>query len=343
MGGAETAVIGVLQNLKEYNNVVVTLNDLNEFGEELKYDKYYCLNLKSYYFFPFAIKKLRQIIKDNKVDVVHSQLYWSTVLARFACPARVPLVSSIQSTISDSFEYKKKWISLLDRLSYNNKKSTILGVSNHTLNDYFKFLKVKKQRNYVLYNFVDTKKFSTTTSFKFKNNTECKLITVGNLKVQKNQRFLLEAFIKLKGQNISLDIYGDGPLGSEFANFINDNQLPIKLMGKMENINEVLDKYDIFVMPSLYEGFSLSVLEAMAMKVPLLLSNIASFKEQCADTAVYFDLNNTNDFVTTLVNLSKDQNKLNLMSEQAYKRVLENFTLDHHMASLRKIYKEIEN
>ena len=49
LGGAETAVVGVLKNLSDYNNIVVTLDSLNQFGSELKYDKYYCLNLKSYY------------------------------------------------------------------------------------------------------------------------------------------------------------------------------------------------------------------------------------------------------------------------------------------------------
>jgi hypothetical protein len=128
-GGAETAVVGVLKNLGEYNNIVVAMDCLNQFGDELKFDKYYCLNLKSYYHFPFAIKKLRKIIIEDKVDLVHSTLYWSTILARFACPDNIPLVTSIQASLSNSFEYKKKWICWLDRYTYNRRASTILGVS----------------------------------------------------------------------------------------------------------------------------------------------------------------------------------------------------------------------
>jgi Glycosyltransferase len=340
-GGAETAVVGVLKNLTEYNNVVVTLNDVNEFGGELKYDKYYSLNLRSYYFFPFAIKKLRKIIIENNVDIVHSQLYWSTILARFACPPHIPLITSIQASLTDSLEYKKKWIGWLDKFSYNKKKSIILGVSNHTLTDYFNFLKIPKQRSYVLYNFVDIKTFAAAASGIPRSDDNFKLVTVGNLKAQKNQWFLLNAFTKLKGHNISLDIYGDGPLKQDFLKFIHKHDLPVRLMGKIENIEKVLKEYDLFVMPSLYEGFSLSVLEAMAMQMPLLLSDIDSFKEQCDNTAVYFNLKDQNDFITKLNSLVTDKTKLDWLGLAAYERVVNNFTLQHHMARLRTIYAEI--
>ncbi|MEO8768518.1 MAG: glycosyltransferase [Ferruginibacter sp.] len=340
-GGAETAVVGVLKNLAEYNNVVVAMDSFNQFGDELKYDKYYSLDLKSYYHFPFAIKKLRRIIIENKVDLVHSQLYWSTVLARFACPANVPLVTSIQASLSNSFEYKKKWIGWLDRFSYNRRDSTILGVSKDTLEDYFRFLKLEKHRNYVLYNFVDTTAFTNATSHQSKNNEPFKLITVGSLKLQKNQQFLLEAFTKLKGQNISLDIYGEGLLRQDLAKYIADHNITVRLMGHIGNLNEVLNQYDLFVMSSLYEGFSLAVLEGMLMEKPMLLSNIPTFTEECDDTAVYFSLDDVNDLVDKIKTLKNDPARLKQLATAGKNRVLQYFTLDHHMATLRKIYKDV--
>ena len=341
LGGAETAVVGVLKNLSDYNNIVVTLDSLNQFGSELKYDKYYCLNLKSYYLFPFAISKLRKIIKENNVDLVHSQLYWSNVLARFACPKNVPLVTTIQSTITGTVEYKKKWICWLDKFSYNHKKSTILGVSKYALDDYFEFLKLKRHKTFVLYNFVDTSIFAEAAEPVVKENNDFKIISVGNLKPQKNFHFLLEAFKNLKHQGISLDIYGDGMYQQEFEKFIGENNLPVRLMGKIRNLHEVMKDYDLFVMPSLYEGFSLAVLEGMAMQKPMLLSDIPTFTEQCGDTAIYFSLDNTNDVVEKIKSLRNDPQKLIELAISGKKRVLENFTLDHHLASLRKIYLQV--
>lgn len=340
-GGAETSLIGVLKNLSDYNNIVVTLNELNQFGDDLKYDKYYCLNLKSYYLFPFAIGKLRNIIKENKVDLVHSQLYWSNLLARFACPSNIPLVTTIQSSVTGTVEYKKKWICWLDKVSYNRKPSTILGVSEYALNDYFDLLKLKRYDTYVHYNFVDTSIFDAGTQLPKKQSTEFKLIAVGNLRPQKNFFYLLEAFKYLKGKNISLDIFGDGMLEPDFRKIINENELPVRLMGKINNLQDLMGDYDLFVLPSFYEGFSLAVLEGMAVQKPMLLSNIPTFTEQCADTAIYFSLDNVQDLVEKIIYLRDNATKLKELAVKGQQRVLENFTLDHHLISLRKIYKEV--
>jgi len=93
-------------------------------------------------------------------------------------------------------------------------------------------------------------------------------------------------------------------------------------------------------MPSLFEGFSLSVLEAMAMRMPLLLSDIPSFREQCEDCAIYFDLNNNEDFILKLNDLINDDQKRIILAGNAQKRVLENFTLTRHMSGLKKIYEK---
>ena len=341
-GGAETTVIGVLKNLSEYNNIVVTLDSLNEFGDELKYDKYYSLNLRSYYLFPLAIKKLKKIIRENKVDIVHSQLYWSTVLARFACPPEIPLITTIQASLTNSVEYKKGWIRWLDKFSYNRRESVILGVSKETLDDYFNFLKLRRSENYVLYNFVDTKSFVPAPGSKTRHSG-FKLVAVGNLKPQKNHQFLLNAFENLKGQDIFLDIYGDGMLMQDLQKFISNTNLPVRLMGKIDNMASVFNEYDVFVLASVYEGFSLAVLEGMVMEKPMLLSDIPTFREQCGDSAVYFSLKGVNDFVEKIGLLKNDPNRLQQLAISGRNRVLQRFTLEHHLASLRDIYKKVLN
>ena len=67
--GAETTVVGVLKKLDNYHNIVVNLYDKNEFGNELKYDKYYCLGLSSYKQFIKGVFRLRRIIKENDIDI----------------------------------------------------------------------------------------------------------------------------------------------------------------------------------------------------------------------------------------------------------------------------------
>ena len=99
-----------------------------------------------------------------------------------------------------------------------------------------------------------------------------------------------------------------------------------------------LQGYDLYVMSSLFEGSSLSVFEAMALQMPLLLSDIPSFREQCADTAIFFNLDDPDDFAGKLKKLVADSAFRNALAVAAKQRVLNNFTLEHHMAGLRKIY-----
>ncbi len=94
-------------------------------------------------------------------------------------------------------------------------------------------------------------------------------------------------------------------------------------------------------MSSTFEGFSLSVLEAMAMRMPLFLSDINSFKEQCENTAIYFSLDDVKDFTEKLKILALDKIHLNNLAEIAYDRAVNNFTLEQHMQGLRKIYSEV--
>lgn len=341
-GGAETMLIQVLKNLDEYNNIVVTLHPMHHFEKELKCSRYICLN-QSPLLFPFSAIKLRQIIKEYKVDIVHTHLFWPTFIARIAVPKNVQLITTIHAFIATSVEYKKWFIRFLDKTSYRLRKSIIIGVAKGATKEYFSYLNIKPFRSYTLYTFVDLDKFNITHSSSVKQKGSFKVISVGALRIQKNQQFLVRAFKLLKNENIELHIFGRGPLHDSLQQAIDETAVKLVLKGQMENLNEILPQYDLCVMASTFEGFSLSVLETMAAKVPLLLSDIVSFREQCEDTAVYFDLKDENDFASKLKLLAGDEAKRLKMSEDAYQRVTKHFTLQHHLEQLRNIYFDALN
>jgi glycosyltransferase involved in cell wall biosynthesis len=341
-GGAEVMMVKVIKELKEYNNIVVTLSPQNHFDNELECDKLICLNARSILFFPVAVLKLRKIIRQYKVDVVHTHLFWPTIIARLGTPSRIPLVTTIHAFIATSIEYKKSYVRILDKITYYLRKNIIITVAKGATKEYFSFLKLKPYKAFSLYTFVDTRQFNDSHAMPSSNvNGNFRLISVGALRVQKNHKFLLEAFKKLADQNFELDIYGEGPLDKELQHSIDTHGLKVNLKGEVNNIAQLINQYDVFVMSSTFEGFSLSVLEAMAMKMPLLLSDIKSFREQCADTASYFELDNVNDFVTKIKGMAADKSKLRLSGICAKERALNNFTIDKHMDGLRKIYKEV--
>ena len=62
-GGAETMLVSVVKELSDYNNIVVTLFPKNQFENKLECDRFYCLNLKSFFQLPLVIPRLKKIIK----------------------------------------------------------------------------------------------------------------------------------------------------------------------------------------------------------------------------------------------------------------------------------------
>ena len=160
------------------------------------------------------------------------------------------------------------------------------------------------------------------------------------MRFPKNQLYLINAFKKLRNQPFELHIYGTGVDDVVLRELNKQANVNIVFKGEVSDVKSILKHYDIYVMPSLFEGFSLSILEAMAMEMPLLISDITSFREQCEDVAVYFDLNNEDDFIEKLKELAADKNKQIRLGKLAKERALHFFTLEHHMKGIRKIYSE---
>lgn len=340
-GGAETMLVTVVKELSDYNNIVVTLFPENHFNEEMVCDKYISLHLTSIIHLPNARGRLRQIIKENNVDIVHSHLFWPTLLARLATPKNIPLITTIHAFIATSVEYKKWYIRWLDRITYKRRKNVIITVAKGALDEYFSFLKIKPYIAYSLYTFVDVKIFTERGERKNEKSEVFKMVSVGALRKQKNHKFLLEAFRQLNKKKYQLDLYGAGPLQSELQEEISKHGLNVNLKGEVRNIEKIINQYDVFVMSSTFEGFSLSVLEAMAMGIPLLLSDIPSFREQCEDTAVYFTLNDVIDFKSKLEIMASGPAVTMGIAKKAQERAINNFSLEHHMEGLRKIYTEV--
>ena len=340
-GGAETMVVRVIKELPEYDHVVVTLFPMNHWGKELQCSKLICLNLSSLFALPLAVFKFRKVVKQEKPTIVHTHLFWPTVIARLSVPKKYPIVTTIHAFITTSIEYKNWHIRFLDKLTYRLRKSTIIGVAKGATREYFSFLQLKPYKAHTLYTFVDVDRFIANGK-PVQNTPAFRVVSVGALRQQKNYLWAVKAFEKIKDKNIELHIYGVGNMQEEIQNHINASGAKVVLKGEVPNIEEIIPQYDLYLMSSSYEGFSLSVLEAMAAGMPLLLSDISSFREQQGeDTAAFFSLNDENDLPAKLIAFSKKpKEELKAMAEKGRQRAVQHFTLSHHVAGLRKIYTE---
>lgn len=300
-GGTETFFVNLLPELKKhYKIVLVTLSPENEFGEYVfdSCDKYYCLNHKSHSDLFTSINKLKSIIKTHHPVLVRSLLVWSSIIARMACPGHIPLVFSVHATMEEFLDgYKGRAMAFLEQLTLS-KKHTMIGVTQTVVDEYVKKFRFKGP-SHPLYNYIKDDFFSENHKKKHLTNN-LRLVAVGNLKDQKNYFYLIEAFKKLKGLNVVLDIYGDGPLHKVLLQQINAHKLPINLKGKVSNISKLLQEYDALVMLSTFEGFANAAIEAMASEIPLILSDIPSLREVTGNNAFFIDISSPDSFVNII-------------------------------------------
>ena len=136
------------------------------------------------------------------------------------------------------------------------------------------------------------------------------LVFVGNVKPHKNLATLIQAFGRIAG-SIPHDlvvvgkqagfITGDSPAVA-IANDLGDR---VHFTGKVpaETLEQFVVNADALVLPSLYEGFGLPPLEAMACGCPTVVSRAASLPEMCGDAALYFEPLNVDQLASTLLRL----------------------------------------
>jgi glycosyltransferase involved in cell wall biosynthesis len=286
IGGAEILLKNTVSQLDRYDHVICQLDFPDTLAPDFKPYPVYNLRHTSFIRSIRSVLSLRRIIKRHKVKIIHAHLFDATLLARLAKPKNVIFFFTIHNILSrDAFEVNRLswWV---EKLTYK-KKQAIIGVSQEVLNDYNTWVGIKG-KSFVLYDYVNEIFFKLAYNMK-DVATELKLVAIGNLRRQKNYSKLLDAFLLLRDLPVSLDIYGSGDLEKELLDKIKKGNLRVRLMGRTNNVPEVLLCYHAYIMPSSFEGFGLAPMEAMAAGMPVILSDLAVFREVAEDVPVYFD------------------------------------------------------
>jgi glycosyltransferase involved in cell wall biosynthesis len=152
------------------------------------------------------------------------------------------------------------------------------------------------------------------------------ILFVGTLQPRKNIAKLIEAFAEIKNKKIKLVVVGKkGWLWEEimqapekygvkervkFLDFVGDEDLP-----------SLYKNASCFVLPSLYEGFGLPVLEAMKYGCPVLTSNVSSLPEVGGDACLYFDPKSTDEIAQKIDQVISDEKLRQEMIEKGYNQV----------------------
>jgi phosphatidylinositol N-acetylglucosaminyltransferase subunit A len=188
-----------------------------------------------------------------------------------------------------------------------NQTNLVLAQSIHSKNQLIKW-GVKPNKVEIYHYWVDPTKFNYKKS---NPNSKFKVIFVSRLIIKKGTRIVTELAKKLP--NIEFIIIGSGPE----SEYISKHKLPnINFLGKIDN-NKLLNYYStasIFIQPALYqEGFTRTIMEAVACGVPVVASDIGTIPEIVDNSVSILVKPTINNFKSAILKLSKNKKLLNQM------------------------------
>ena len=143
---------------------------------------------------------------------------------------------------------------------------------------------------------------------------------IGRFVAQKNHTFLIDIFNQFhkKEKNSILLLAGQGPLQEEIKNKVRELGLDdsVRFLGQRNDANELYQVFDVFLLPSLYEGLPVVGVEAQASGLLCFLSDDMTKETKVLDSTVFMSLSNTAEEWTDeiLTNL-KDYKRINTKSE----------------------------
>ena len=189
------------------------------------------------------------------------------------------------------------------------RASVVFTVSDFSRSEYLRLLKGAAQPIVTTHLGVSQEWFGAKQLPRIHTNSY--FVCVGNVKPYKNLKRLVSAFLSVRGQ-IAQDLVivgqSDGLITGESPDFfesVRSGGDRIRLTGQVpfQELLSLVAHADALVMPSLYEGFGLPPLEAMAAGTPVAVSRAASLPEICGDAALYFNPMDIADIGSALVRL----------------------------------------
>jgi glycosyltransferase involved in cell wall biosynthesis len=304
-------------------------------------------------------REFRSAVKQLNCDLVH-------IPSLFSIPRALPCPYVM--TVHDLLEHMARargqtgfWQSLHFRLTQRvlAGASKILAVSNFTKDEIVRLFEIPEGRIEVVYNAIDERflhghasgndrqfiaqRYQVTYPF---------LLYVGRVSPHKNVLRMIEAFSALKAElkkddlfpNLKLIIIGDD-LASNPAlrrTVIKSGvQHDVRFLGfvPIDVLRIFYDSAKIFVFPSLYEGFGLPPLEAMAHGTPVVTSNVTSLPEVVGNAAVRVNPENVFEIMHALRRVLTDYPLREQMKQRGYVQAAR-FSWDQSVGKILGIYRQ---
>lgn len=240
------------------------------------------------------IFRLYKLFKKEKPDVVHTHLYVmpyvipATIFAKL--PIRIHTVHSIAEKESGKLRRK------INKLFYKYCNVIPVAISPVVKRSIIQEYKLASDRVPVIYNGIDLNKCIPKTNYFF-NSENIIILHIGRFAEPKNHAGLIESFkiVHDKVPNTVLKLIGAGDLEQVIKNKVKQLGLKdcVEFLGLKANVYQYLNEADIFVLPSLWEGMPITLIEAMATGLPIVATKVGGIPDMIEDnvTGLLVDVN----------------------------------------------------
>lgn len=282
-GGAEKTLLSLVsQTVKQHTVKVVCLKPLGQVAEELRRCGAEVVSLSMTGFIPFGVvRKLEQEIKSFQPDLVHAMLYRGIQFARLSCAGK-----GIKLICNPHFDLSKKgfFFRFIDKMLKDIDTLTV-AESFSTARFLIEKQRYNKNKVFLLPNGADKSVFFRDDTLRDAMRRQHQyqpentvFISIARLAAEKSPITILQAFRNVYRTNpqARLVYVGEGMERSKLENFIRRSDLEkvVLLAGAQYNINAWLNMADVFMLSSIEESLPLSLLEALRVGLPCIVSNI---------------------------------------------------------------------
>ncbi|HCF95764.1 MAG TPA: hypothetical protein DEW46_11930 [Verrucomicrobia bacterium] len=337
VGGAETLLTAVLQRLRpRLDQIHVAYFYGNSWiPNQLAQQGIVVHKLPSAYKAdPRGVWALCKLIRKIRPDILHSHLIqgdWAASVARTLARSRCPHISTKHNL--HYFKGHPGWTQGVDA-RFNRRLSAMITVSQAVAEDYQAQCRVGTDRIRVIPNGIDLDRFSTPETPRAETRRALAipeeapvLITVASLTAQKGHTVMLQAIEQLVDTfpNLIWVIVGGGKLKDQIEALADRpaTRRHCRFLGNRQDVPDLLHASDLFVLPSLWEGFGIAALEAAAAGLPLVLSRTGGMVEVFAgpeEAALFATPGNAGELAQQIRTLLQDPTLHRQLSLQARAR-----------------------
>ena len=347
LGGAQEALVNLVAcaDRERFEPEVATMHGRGVYWERFRALGVQVHSLSPHKLVPLYVWNLFRLLLTGEYDIVHCHLIASNLVAKpLAALLGVPIRFN-HDQANDEYRYREKLRLTLD--TFTNRFSThICAVSASIVEFLVKYERVPRERISLVHNAIDLRRFSPAPERRAVLRRELQLppdapviAGIGRLNYQKNFPLFLEIAVEMSRSHPDavFVIAGTGPEERALRESAGAN---VRFLGFVPDTARLYDAVDLLLMPSRFEGLPIALLEAMAMRVPVIASRLDGIAEVIVDgvDGLLATPSARDEFVAHLRTLLDDPNRGAQLAERAFQKVTAHFSAERMTREVEALY-----